>query len=280
MLRNLSVALAFAILAGTPAVGVVEAAEFTGTRVDARGPFLDPEAPHWADVPATTVRLFPQEMTTPHHPEPSVDQVEMRVIHNGTWIGVRLEWTDETKDIVFTTDTYGDQAAIQFPVEVDPLPLPMMGDEENAVNILQWRAAFQRDLEVGSLDIRDLYPNALIDVYPDQTLRVVDQRAYTGALGVDNPVARPDLSPVLDMVAKGFGSTTVKRMQHGDGRGIWRDNRWQVVITRPLARIGKWDPDLRLGQSTNIAVAIWDGSHGEVGARKAWSNWVAVELAP
>jgi hypothetical protein len=267
-------ALSGAVLASTAAM-----AELVAPRVDISGPFLDPQAEFWAEAPASTIDLFPQMMAQPHHLDPSVNEVEMRVVHNGTWIGVLLEWADETRDVVFTTDTFGDQAAIQFPVERDPLPMPMMGDAENAVNILQWRAAFQRDLEEGDLDIVDLYPNAWIDVYPHEILGVVDQRAYTGALGVDNPVARPDESPVLDMVAKGFGSTTVKAMQHGDGYGIWEDGRWHVVITRPLGRIGPWDPDLEPGEATEIAVAIWDGSHGEVGSRKSWSNWVPVELA-
>jgi hypothetical protein len=274
-----NIALPLLALAGALVAASGAAADPVAPRVDTRGPFLDPMAALWADAPAIAVDLFPQTMAQPYHFDAAVDQVEMRVVHNGTWIGVRLEWADEKRDVIFTTDTFGDQAAIQFPVEPDPLPLPMMGDEENAVNILQWRAAFQRDLEEGDLDIRDLYPNALIDVYPDQVLGVVDQRAYTGALGVDNPVARPDESPVLDMVAKGFGSTTVKGMQHGKGHGVWEDGRWHLVITRPLERMGRWDPDLRPGESTDLAVAIWDGSNREVGARKSWSNWVAVELA-
>jgi hypothetical protein len=274
------VGLPLAGLAGAILAVSGAAADLSAPRVDARGPFLDPMAELWDETPATIVPLFAQMMAQPHHPDPAVEEVEVRVVHNGTWIGVRLEWADDTQDILFTTDTFGDQAAIQFPVELEPLPMPMMGDAENAVNILQWRAAFQRDLEVGDLDVLDLYPNAWIDVYPHQILGVVDQRAYTGALGVDNPVARPDESPVLDMVAKGFGSTTVKGMQHGNGYGVWEDGRWHVVITRPLERTGPWDPDLRPGEATEIAVAIWEGSNGEVGSRKAWSSWVTVELAP
>jgi DMSO reductase family type II enzyme heme b subunit len=111
-----------------------------------------------------------------------------------------------------------------------------------------------------------------VDIYPDQVMAVVDTWAYAGAIGVDNPVARPDVSPVLDMVAKGYGSTTVKGMQHANGRGVWRDGIWRVAITRPLEPMGTWDPDLVPPTETALAFAVWDGSANEVGARKAWSR--------
>ena len=268
-----AVAAAALLSASAAASGLV------AERIDVRGPILDPLAEFWHDVEPMTVPLLPQNMAIPFHLEPAVSEIHVRAVHNGAWIGVQLEWRDETLDWVFTTDTYGDQVAIQFPVETDPVPAPMMGHPGGAVNILQWRAAFQRDLEAGPLDILDLYPHALIDLYPDQVMALVDTLAYAGAIGVDNPVARPDASPVLDMVAMGWGTTTVKAKQHGDGHGVWRDGVWHVVITSPLERLADWDPDLVPGGSSMIAFAVWDGSADEVGGRKSWAPWVPMQLA-
>lgn len=266
--------VALAAMSATPAA----AADVIAVRIDVRGPLHDPEADFWQLLPATTVAMYPQNIAVPYHLAPAVDEITVRVAHNSAWIGVMIEWHDDTADWIFTTDSYGDQVAVQLPITLDPLPAPMMGDADNAVNILQWRAAFQRDLEEGDIDILDLYPDALVDVYPDQVMAVVDTWAYAGAIGVDNPVARPDISPVLDMVAKGYGSTTVKGMQHADGRGVWEDGIWRVAITRPLEPMGTWDPDLVPPTETALAFAVWDGSANEVGARKSWSNWIFVEL--
>lgn len=273
MVRHYSLTLALVLLASAALAQVV------AWRTDAPGPLLDPTAAFWQEIAPVTVALFPQNIAIPYNLTPSVTELRVRAAHNGAWLGILLEWHDDTPDWRFTTDTFGDQIAIQLPVETTPLPAPMMGDAANAVNILQWRAAFQRDLEVGPLDLAELYPNALIDLYPDQVLAVVDTLAYAGAIGVDNPVARPDASPVLDMVAKGWGTTTVKAKQHADGRGVWQDGIWRVVITRPLQRLGRWDPDLAPGSQTMIAFAVWDGSAGEVGGRKAWAPWLPLHLA-
>ncbi len=75
---------------------------------------------------------------------------------------------------------------------------------------MQWRAAFQRDLDKGLPTVRDLSPCAWVDVYPDEILRVADARPYTGALGLENPISRGRASSVLDQMAEGWGSMTVK----------------------------------------------------------------------
>jgi hypothetical protein len=141
--------VALAAMSATPAA----TADVIAVRIDVRGPLHDPEADFWQMLPATTVAMFPQNIAVPHHLTPAVDEITVRVAHNGAWIGVMIEWHDDTADWIFTTDSYGDQVAVQFPITLDPLPAPMMGDAESAVNILQWRAAFQRDLEEGDIDI-------------------------------------------------------------------------------------------------------------------------------
>jgi DMSO reductase family type II enzyme heme b subunit len=249
-------------------------------RVAGEGAILDPAAPFWQQARPLEVRMLPQMMVAPQLVEPSVQEVEVRAVHNGEWLGVRLKWRDTSKNDWIRTDEFGDQVAIQFPVRPDgELPSPMMGHPKGQVSIMQWRAPFQRDLLEGEPGVRDLYPNALVDVYPDQVLQAVDARAYTGAMGVDNPISRPFQSPVLDQMAEGWGSLTVKPMQQAHGHGVWENGEWRVVMTRPMVRATANDPDLRPGIETMIALAVWDGEQAEVGARKAWSSWIPFRIA-
>ena len=251
-------------------------------RVPGAGPFMDPAAAFWDTVPAFRVQMLPQTVTTPANPKPAVNTLTVRAAHNGGWIAVRVEWEDPTPSQRIVIDQFGDQVAVEFPVAYKPdaLPSPMMGNPGGRVDIWQWRAAFQRDLDQGEPGVRDLYPNTLVDVYPDEVLRVTDARAYTGALGVDNLVSHPRGSPVLEQTAEGFGTlTALPEDQDADGRGFWKDGKWYVVITHPMTSYSKNNARFAEGGETVAAFAVWEGGNREVGARKAWSSWVPFRLA-
>jgi DMSO reductase family type II enzyme heme b subunit len=79
-------------------------------------------------------------------------------------------------------------------------------------------------------------------------------------------------------MAEGFGTLTVEPEQQSDGRGVWAEGRWRVVITHPMAPGDPNDPMLAPGSETLAAFAVWEGGAREVGARKAWSNWVQLKL--
>ncbi|MCK8516346.1 ethylbenzene dehydrogenase-related protein [Methylonatrum kenyense] len=243
--------------------------------VDADGALKDPEAAFWDEADPVMVSMQAQMVAKPLHGEPSVTEVSVRAAHNGHWIGLLVEWeTPEPRDTI-RLDDFGDQMAVQFPLDAGASP--MMGHDGAAVNIVQWRAALQRDIAEGEPEIRDLYPYALVDVYPDEVLSLTDARAYTGALGLDNPVARPFDSPVLDQMAEGWGTLTVRPMQIADGWGVWKDGRWRVAVSRPMRPILEGDPDLSPG-TRRAAFAVWDGNNDEVGGRKSWSGWVDVQI--
>jgi hypothetical protein len=250
-------------------------------RVKGIGPILDVESAMWKQAKPVKVTMLPQVVATPNNPNPAVSELKVRAVHNGQWLALLIEWKDPTKSDRIVVDEFGDQVAVEFPVQLksDAMPSPMMGNPGGRVNILQWRAAFQHDIEKGEPQVRDLYPNALVDLYPDQVLRATDARPYTGALGVDNPISRPKASPVLDQMAEGFGSMTVKPDQHADGKGIWKDGMWHVVITTPMATESVNAPRFEPGGSTIAAFAVWEGGSREVGSRKAWSGWVPLKFA-
>lgn len=273
-LRNL---LTFLITLGFSINGMAED-QLTATKVAGQGPMLDVADKIWETIPAVTVPMLPQNVVLPFNVKPAVSELKVKTAHNGQWLGVLLEWADPQENDWSLTDQYGDQVAIQLPLEKSASP--MMGNPKGRVNVLQWRAALQRDLDQGNMTLKDLYPNALVDLYPDKILRASDAKPYSGALGLGNPVSHQDSSPVLDQIAEGWGTLTVKLEQQGNGRGAWKEGTWRVIITLPLSGGGINSPNLAPDQATEMAFAVWEGGAKEVGSRKAWSNWVPLKLAP
>jgi hypothetical protein len=261
------------------ASGAAAQTSITAVRVPGAGPINDPSGAHWGRARAVRVVVLPQTVTLPHNDHPAIHELTVRAVHNGGWIGFLIEWKDPTLSNQIVVDDFGDQVAIELPVDTKAAPpSPMMGNPGGRVTIMQWRAAFQHDLDVGPRTVRDLYPNAWTDVYPDEVLGAADARPYTGALGLENPISRGRASPVLDQMAEGWGTMTVKPDQHALGKGAWKDGVWRVVITRPMVSDDVNAPRLTPGLKTFAAFAVWEGGNREVGARKAWSSWVNVVI--
>jgi hypothetical protein len=277
--RILLAALAALVAASAPAAAQ---GPLVAARVPGAGPILDPGAAVWKDARPITVAMLPQTVTLPHQPEPAVTALTVRAIHNGGWVAFLLRWKDPTKSDRVILDNFGDQVAIQLPVDIKATPpSPMMGNPGGRVNIMQWRAAFQKDIEDGHPPtIRDLYPYSWTDYYPDEVLGATDARPYAGALGIENPISRGTATPVLDQMAEGWGSMTVKPDQHALGKGVWKDGTWSVVITRPMVSDDLNAPRLLPGDRAVASFAVWDGGHREVGSRKAWAPWTPLVIAP
>ena len=269
--------LALQLIVLLPIVG--EAQTLTAVRVKGAGPIVDPATVLWKDARPVKVAMLPQTVTLPHKPDTAIKALSVRAVHNGGWIAFLIEWKDPTLSDRIVLDNFGDQVAIELPVNAKAAaPSPMMGNPGGRVNIMQWRAAFQHDLDVGPPTVHDLYPNAWTDVYPDEVLGASDARPYTGALGVENPISRGRASPVLDQMAEGWGTMTVKPDQHALGKGVWRDGTWRVVITRPMVSDDTNAPQLAVGDRTVVAFAVWEGGNREVGGRKAWAPWATLVI--
>jgi Ethylbenzene dehydrogenase len=279
MTARIVLAVLIALLAGArPAAAQTP---LVAARVTGAGPILEPGGTIWRDARPAQVVMFGQTVALPHNDHPAVHEMTVRAVHNGGWLAFLVQWKDATKSDRVILDNFGDQVAVQLPIDTKaPPPSPMMGNPGGRVNIMQWRAAFQKDIEDGHAPtIRDLYPNSLTDYYPDEVLGATDARPYAGALGIENPISRGVATPVLDQMAEGWGSMTVKPDQHALGRGVWKDGTWSVVITRPMVSDDLNAPRLLPGDRTVVAFAVWEGGSREVGARKAWSTWTPVILA-
>lgn len=82
--------------------------------------------------------------------------------------------------------------------------------------------------------------------------------------------------------AVGIGTSETVDTVQVRGKGVWRDGRWRVCISRDLVVEGT-PPGVRLeaGGVAKFGVAIWEGSRGERGGIKAFSGpiWIDLELA-
>jgi len=77
---------------------------------------------------------------------------------------------------------------------------------------------------------------------------------------------------VQDLRAEGPGTITPATETKSAGKGVRDASGWQVVIVKPL-------PDgLRGKTRSQVALAIWNGSHKEVGPRKMRSVWIPLAL--
>jgi DMSO reductase family type II enzyme heme b subunit len=274
--RSLIAAAVTLVLAAGPAAAQLP---ITAIRVPGAGPLADTGAAYWKQARPISIVLLPQTVTLPHNDHPASTQLRVSAVHNDGWIAFLLEWKDDTMSDRLIVDSFGDQVAVQLPIDTRGAPpSPMMGNPGGRVNIMQWRAALQHDIDKGAPSIKELYPNAWADVYPDEVLSATDARPYAGALGIENPVSRGVASPVLDQMAEGWGSMTVKPDQHALGKGVWKDGVWRVTITRPMVSDDLNAPRLVPGLKTVVGFAVWDGGHREVGARKAWSPWVPLVI--
>lgn len=250
-------------------------------KVGGADPIMDPASKVWSKAKAISVEMLPQNVATPNNLNPAVKKIDVKAVRNDNYLGVLLTWKDPSRNDTLLIDAFGDEVALEFPVEYkkDDLPSPMMGNPGGRVAIWQWRAALQRDLDKGVPDTKDLYPNAHYDIYPDKLLTETDARPYSGARGLGNRVSMGKGTPVLEALAEGFGSLT-DRSDTGkvNGKGVYKDGSWQVVFTYPLFTNGGELGSLKAGAESSMALAVWDGGSQEVGPRKAWSQWVALRL--
>ena len=59
---------------------------------------MDGANPIWEGVPGVIIPLSGQTITTPMHPNISVKSVFVKAVSNGKDLGLRLDWSDQTKN--------------------------------------------------------------------------------------------------------------------------------------------------------------------------------------
>lgn len=232
----------------------------------------------WTRLPRWTVPLMVQNMVPPHAPALAVAEVRVSALRNSEHIAFLVEWDDDEEDAIDAMARFRDAVAVQLPVDPATQPGVTMGAAGQPVHIMQWRAAWQRDVDFGRQGVKDAFPNTFHDAPPEALMGEEAARQFYPALAVGNPMAQRDrTSPVEDLTAVGFGSLTSHESQTAAGRGIHDRNGWHVIISTPLAA-GPDKTALAAGITTSVAFAVWDGASGNRGSRKQWSNWTELEI--
>ncbi len=91
-----------------------------------------------------------------------------------------------------------------------------------------------------------------------------------------------DEGKARQVVAEGLGTSRTVDVKLVAGHGVWKEGRWAVVLSRAL-RVDTDEPvaQLAVGEKAAFAVAVWEGSRGERGGIKAFSqNWRELTLQP
>jgi len=203
--------------------------------------------------------------------------VTARALHYEDRLYVLLEWEDDTEDSLVSQQTeFSDAVAVQFPVAPgETVPSFCMGDPTAPVNVWQWKAAWQRDMQQGFVDVEDAYPNMQVDLYPFEK-----EDVFYPARAVGNVYAEAPRQTAADnLLAGSFGTLTQAEDQIVQGTGEWRRGKWRVVFARDLAAGGDY-AQFAEDESTNVAFAVWDGSNGERDGMKSVSQFLTLEVSP
>ncbi|MEE9279480.1 MAG: ethylbenzene dehydrogenase-related protein [Myxococcota bacterium] len=91
---------------------------------------------------------------------------------------------------------------------------------------------------------------------------------------------RADEDGGRQVVAEGIGSSDTVDRELVRARGSWKGGYWRVVIARPLrVETRAAVAQLRSGDVTGFAVAVWDGGNGERAGIKSFSgDWQELSL--
>jgi Ethylbenzene dehydrogenase len=239
----------------------------------------------FASATEATISLMAQPMAVPRPKVSTTDQITVKAIHNGTTIAFLLTWKDTEASDAGPLGKFSDAVAIQFPVKDNANPPPIfMGAKDNPVHIWHWRMQYQIDKERGQRTIKDIYPNMSVDMYPMEFPNInmegvsdAQREVYSYGKAAGNPQSYVKKG-VDEMLAEGFGSSSVIENVDSDARGVWKDGLWQVVITRPLQREN--GSVLTPGQNSAAGFAVWQGGKDEVGSRKSLTMaWTPLILA-
>jgi DMSO reductase family type II enzyme heme b subunit len=233
------------------------------------GVAVEPGDPAWRQAPSATLSLMAQAIVPPIGGG-SVSSVTVRAMHDGQWVAFRLDWADATPDREVGADTFRDAAAIAFPLAwSDPPPSPFMGDPEHPVTVWQWTADLEANARAQG-GFADRYPHTEgVWYFPQDAVVHREVKAWRGT------------DPVTEFVAKGFGTLQRRPTRNVQAISAYEDGRWKVTVRRRLSTGDPNDGSFRPGELTQIIVAIWNGSAGDVNGRKAVTiNWVPLVFQP
>jgi complex iron-sulfur molybdoenzyme family reductase subunit gamma len=233
-------------------------------------PGLSPSAAIWNDALSVRVPLSGQ-VATYAAGGGSIKTVRVQAVHYQTRLYMRVAWDDATTDESTTrVQDFSDAVALEFPARsASTVPSICMGQADAGVNIWQWRADSQRGLH----DPVEIYTGALVDFYPS-----TDTLFYT-AREAGNPYANPEQGPVQTLVSRAFGTLSPANVQDVAGKGERVGDGWAVVFSRDYNGSDADQAGFSSGTTTDMAVAVWNGSEGDRNGRKSVSQFVTLKVS-
>jgi mono/diheme cytochrome c family protein len=210
---------------------------------------LDPMSKAWDKTKGVSIPLIKQNLVAPHGGG-AVKEVEVMSLWTDREIFVKLVWTDETKDTKFSlTEKFSDACAVEMPLNNSSFPSFIMGEKDNPVNIWVWHAIGDEEDKMG-------FPPAYSDYYRKDAMHAVLK-------------FKPAV--VENLIAEGFGTITSLEIQDIEGKGVWVNGKWHIVMKRTFES----SSGAGIKKDTNIpmAFAVWDGGSGERGGEKSVSPW-------
>jgi hypothetical protein len=216
-----------------------------------------PDDAAWSLVPPMTLPLSGQVITRPVWPEPTARALTVRSMHNGTDIAFLLEWQDNTKNDRLTPGTFRDGVAIGLPLGDAPAFF-CMGQLDHYINIWHWKADWQSDIDRRAARTSEKKEGGV------RTFEVIPRR----------------ISSVEDLIGGGFSTLTTKEKQgRVQGKALWKDGIWRVVMRRPLAsEEPENEAKLIPGRVQTVSFAVWNGENKERNGQKAVAPWLELVI--
>lgn len=220
---------------------------------------MGPEDAAWTKTSPMTLPLSGQVITRPVWPEPTARALTVRSLHNGAEIAFLLEWQDNTKNDRLTPGTFRDGVAIGLPLGDAPAFF-CMGQLDHYINIWHWKADWQSDIDRRAAKTSEKARDGV------RTFEVIPRR----------------VSSVEDLIGGGFSTLTTKEKQgRVQGKAVWKDGVWHVVMRRPLvSEEQENEAKLIPGRVQTVSFAVWNGENKERNGQKAVAPWFQLIIDP
>lgn len=201
-------------------------------------PPLDPDDARWQETASRTLDLYPQQSVSPASPEADVRRVEVRALHNGKALALRLEWRDTAASDTRDVGRFADAAALQWPLHYGPgqgLPYIGMGQGGQPAAVWFWRADGSTEslaaAGFGTLTAQTPDGMTAQGTWKDGVWRVVFTRAFATG-GEDSVAFAPDAQGLVPL------ALAVWNGEDGERNGLKRLSAWRVLYLEK----GKVDP--------------------------------------
>jgi mono/diheme cytochrome c family protein len=226
---------------------------------------LNPKDPVWKSTESYFIPLAGQIIDKKKLYHSAVDNISVKVIHNGDEIAVNLHWDDPFYDPIL--------AVLTKVKESPPPPLPE-----------HLRTNEPEEIKTLALPEPQEFPDAIAVQFPVH-LDTDGRKPYFLNGDSEHPVSlwkwESTRNKASEMNATGLDQWTLQpeRSQELLSESVYRYGRYYLVMKRKLTTADeKNDIQFQPGTKVPVAFNVWDGSQGEQGTKKTISSWFELVL--